>query len=119
MEEKIKYSLIVTIVNKGYSDYVVQASRDAGATGGTIINGLSSSSKDTEKFLGVTIQPEKEIVLTVVEVENKSKIMKAICESTNLDAIGRGMCFALPISRLAGVTMLTKDIKTKKEKDEK
>lgn len=102
-----KYDLIITIVNKGYSDYVVQASREAGATGGTIINALSSNSFETEKFLGVTIQPEKEIVLTVVQSSTKSKIMKAICESTNLDTIGRGMCFALPISKLTGINALT------------
>ena len=104
--ENIQYDLIITIVNKGYSDYVVQASREAGATGGTIINALSSNSFDTEKFLGVTIQPEKEIVLTVVHSNTKAKIMKAICESTNLDTIGRGMCFALPISKLTGITAI-------------
>ena len=105
--ENIQYDLIITIVNKGYSDYVVQASREAGATGGTIINALSSNSFDTEKFLGVTIQPEKEIVLTVVASNTKTKIMKAICENTNLDTIGRGMCFSLPISKLTGITALT------------
>ena len=112
--ENSKYDLIITIVNKGYSDYVVQASREAGATGGTIINALSSNSIETEKFLGVTIQPEKEIVLTVVNSSAKAKIMKAICEETNLDTIGRGMCFALPISKLEGITALTKDSKNKK-----
>ncbi len=101
-----KYDLIITIVNKGYSDYVVQASREAGATGGTIINALSSNSKETEKFLGVTIQPEKEIVLTVVKSDDKTKIMKAICESTNLDTIGRGMCFSLPVSKIEGITAI-------------
>ncbi|MBQ4558278.1 MAG: P-II family nitrogen regulator [Clostridia bacterium] len=106
MESTHKYDLIITIVNKGYSDYVVQASREAGATGGTIINALSSSANDTEKFLGVTIHPEKEIVLTVVKTEDKAKIMKNICESTNLDTIGRGMCFALPVSKLTGLTAL-------------
>ena len=104
-----KYDLIVTIVNKGYSDYVVQASREAGATGGTIINALSSSSNDAEKFLGVTIHPEKEIVLTVVKSADKAKIMKSICESTNLDTIGRGMCFALPVSKLTGLTAINND----------
>ena len=109
--ENNKYDLIITIVNKGYSDYVVQASREAGATGGTIINALSSNSFDTERFLGVTIQPEKEIVLTVVLSNTKTKIMKAICESTNLDKIGRGMCFSLPLSKLTGITALTENDK--------
>ncbi len=105
--EEIKYDLIITIVNKGYADYVVQASREAGATGGTIIDALSSNSMDTQKFLGITIQPEKEIVLTVVNSNTKNKIMKAIVENTNLDTIGRGMCFALPISKITGLTTLT------------
>ncbi len=106
--QEYKYDLIVTIVNKGYADYVIQASREAGATGGTIINALSSGDKNAEKWLGVTIQPEKEIVLTVVSSETKAKIMQAICENTSLDTIGRGMCFALPISKLKGMTALTK-----------
>ena len=106
--EDIKYDLIITIVNKGYADYVVQASREAGATGATIVNALSSNSMETEKFLGITIQPEKEIVLTVVTSSSKSKIMKAIVENTNLDTIGRGMCFSLPVSKLTGASNLTK-----------
>ena len=33
------YDLVISIVNRGHSDPVVEASREAGANGGTIIYG--------------------------------------------------------------------------------
>ena len=36
-ERKSAYALIITIVNRGYSDDVMDAARDAGARGGTVM----------------------------------------------------------------------------------
>ncbi len=103
-----EFDLIITIVNKGYADYVIDAAREAGASGGTIIYGLGTS-KNSETFLGVAIHPEKEIILTVVKHAEKDKIMKIICERSNLNANGHGICFSLPTSNVVGITNMPKD----------
>ncbi len=99
----IQFELIVTITNRGYSDFVVEAARNAGASGGTIINGRGTGIHEKESILGVSIQPEKEMVLTLVKKEEKSKIMKAIVEGANLNKEGKGICFSMPVEDVAGI----------------
>ena len=99
-----EYDLIITIINKGYADYVIDAAREAGASGGTIIYARGTNKGLDEKFLGVTIQPEKEMILTLVKHNEKNKIMKEICEKSNLDEKGHGLCFSIPASRVVGIS---------------
>jgi hypothetical protein len=59
-------SLIVTIVKKGWGDEVLCASKDAGAEGGTILFGRGVGVHEQQKLLNIMIEPEKEVVFTVV-----------------------------------------------------
>ena len=114
MEEK-KYELIVTIVDRGFSDNVVEATRDAGASGGTIIYGRGSSTKENgASVFGINILPEKEIVLTLVECSKKVEIMRAICEKSNLDTEGKGISFSLPVNKVTGIAHINKLIAEEK-----
>ena len=111
-----EYDLILTIINKGYADYVIDAAREAGASGGTIIYARGTNKNLDEKFLGISIQPEKEVVLTLVKHSEKNKIMKEICEKSNLDEKGNGICFSIPASRVVGIT---ETIKAKNKKEDR
>lgn len=106
MEEN-RFELIITIINRGYSDAVVNAARDAGASGGTIINGRGTGVHEQESILGVSIQPEKELVLTLVKKENKRKVMESIVAGGQLFQEGKGLCFCLPVLNVAGITHMT------------
>lgn len=106
---KNEFELIITIVNKGFADFVIDASRDAGATGGTILSGRGTGVHENESFLGVSIQPEKEIVVTLVKKENKKTIMQEICDRTKLQEHGKGICFSMPVNKVAGITMFKDD----------
>ncbi|MBR6688372.1 MAG: P-II family nitrogen regulator, partial [Clostridia bacterium] len=56
--------LIIAIVNQGYEEKVMEAARGVGARGGTIINGRgTASAQDLVKFMGITLHPNKEIIL--------------------------------------------------------
>lgn len=104
MEKEIKMDVIVTIINRGFSDYVIDAAQKAGATGSTIILARGTGVHENEEILGIKIHPEKEIVLTIVPKKNRNEIMKAICTGANLNLEGKGLCFSLPINNLMGVT---------------
>ena len=65
------YELIVTIVNRGFNDVVMDAARQVGARGGTIINARGAGAHEAEKLFGIPIQPEKEIVLILVRHNGK------------------------------------------------
>ena len=89
--------LIVCIINNGYSDLVMQAAKKEGARGGTIFHARGSGNTDAEKFFGIKITPEKEIVMIVAYEDLKDNILNAIYEDAGLNTKGQGIVFTLPI----------------------
>lgn len=109
-KENAKFDLVVAIINKGFSDYVVDAAKSAGATGATIISGRGMGVHEQDSFMGIAIQPEKELVLVITQKENRAKIMREIVKQANLNTPTKGLCFSLPVNDIAGIThLLEKD----------
>lgn len=106
---KFENQLIMTIINRGFSDTVMQAAKEAGARGGTILTARGTGAKEAEKFFGITIQPEKEVVMIIAPSENKNEIMKAITKKSGLGAAGQGITFSLPIEDAVGLTYVKLD----------
>ena len=100
---EISLSLIVSIVRKGWGSRVLQASVDAGARGGTLLAARGAGINEQEKIFGVAIEPEKEVLLTVVPTDRAPAILDAIVRAAELDDTGRGIAFVLPVDRVAGV----------------
>lgn len=84
------------IVNAGFSSEVVEIARSLGSTGATIINARGSVAKP-KTILGITIDTEKEIVLSVVEKDVAFKIAEAIKEKAGVGTDAHGLCFFLPV----------------------
>ena len=99
-----QYELIITIITKGYFQDVKAAATAAGARGGTLIHALGMGSVEAQKFLGIAIQPEKEIILNVVPREEKTKVMSAIAEAAGINTQGRGIIFSLPVDHAIGLS---------------
>jgi len=114
-----EYDLIVTIVRKGQKDKVVEASRAGGAKGGTIIYGTGTGKDEFNSILGVQIQPEREIILTLASSEQKNEIMRLICEYADLYNSGNGLCFSLPAYDIVGSNRMLKEQEKENAKAEK
>ena len=97
-----KFELIIAIISKGKSDILVEATQKAGATGGTIVHGRGTSIHEKGKLFGISIEPEKEIVLLVTEKEQTDKIMQAVVDSVDLNKEGNGIAFVLPLDKVHG-----------------
>ena len=93
----IPRDMITVIVNKGYADDVMFAARKAGATGGTVINARGTAREDDEKFFGVHIVPEKDMLVIVVEHYKKQSVLNAIGELKCLKEPGMGIAFSSPV----------------------
>ena len=100
------HDLIFTIVSRGDSEKVVNASKGAGARGGTIICGRGTGIHEKAKLLGIPIEPEKEIVLTLIEKEHTDHVLAAISKEADLDTPGKGIAFVLNVSRVEGISQL-------------
>jgi nitrogen regulatory protein PII len=97
-------SLIVTIVRKGWGSTVLAAAVGAGARGSTVLGGRGAGINEQEKIFGLSIEPEKEIVLTVVGAGEADTILAAIVDAAELSDVGRGIAFVVPVDKLVGVT---------------
>ena len=105
-----EYELLVAIANQGYIDSVMEAARSAGAGGGTVIHGKGTGMKLAEKYLGVSLVEEKELILIVTRSKEKNAIMRAIMERTGLEAKEKAIAFSLPVSSVAGIRMMEAEI---------
>ena len=104
MSEKFSHEVIFCIVNGGYSENVMDSAKKVGATGGTVINALGTAGKDAEKFFGITVQQEKEIVMILVKKEKKDNILRALYEEVGLNTAGQGIAFSMPVDSVVGMS---------------
>ena len=104
----MRYDLIITIVTRGFADSVMDAAKAAGAFGGTVLYGRGTGIHEAEKFFGIIVQPEKELVLILAENGKKNDIMTAICKGAGLHKEGKGICFSLPVETVMGISRFDK-----------
>lgn len=100
--EKSSAELIISIVNRGYAGDVVDAAKEAGAQGGTVLRARGTGNDATAKFYKITVEPEKDVVLLVVRRDVRSDVIRAICKAAGLKTTGRGIVFSLPVDDIIG-----------------
>ncbi len=99
------------VVNAGYTDTIMDIVRSEGAGGATVINARGEGARH-ELFLGITVESEKEIIMTVVEMETARRIMTAIKEKAGWKSSLHGICFIMPVDKIIGINIdVTKDVK--------
>lgn len=96
MEQDKGHSLILVAVNQGYTDTVMDTARAAGARGGTVIRARWAGSGGAQKFAGITIQTEKEILAIVATERDKQKIMAEINAAHGMKSDAQAMLISLP-----------------------
>lgn len=101
--------LIVSIVRKGWGDTVLEATMNAGAHGGTVLLGRGIGRNEQLRVFGIQIEPEKEIVLTVVRADQKDDVLREIERAAELNAPGKGLAFVLPLDKVIGVVHLVQE----------
>lgn len=105
------HELIYVILNEGHSDEVMKAARSAGATGGTVMSGKGTGSKETGKFLGITLADEKDVVIILATAETKAAIMRTIVEQAGPQTSAGAICFSLPVTQVAGLRQAAEEDK--------
>ncbi|MDR0402829.1 MAG: hypothetical protein LBH35_04480 [Treponema sp.] len=103
MNEK-KFDLIVIVVNQGYSDELMALAKDAGATGGTIVNARGLVHKGPVKFFGIAVQDEKEIITIIADRDQKTAIMHAVSKAYGINTKAQGIVFSLPAENVTGLS---------------
>lgn len=102
----MEYDLIITIINRGYADLVMDAAKSAGATGGTITTGRGTGNEETEKFFNIVIQPEKELVWIIVPRGIRCAVMEEIAQKAGLKTAGQGIAFSISVDAAIGLNFI-------------
>ena len=102
MEKESKSVLIITVVDKGNTDVVMDAARSAGASGGTVVRAKGTGA-EIAKFFGVSISEEKEMIYIVASRTNRDCIMRAIMEKAGVNTDAHGLTFSLPVDSVVGI----------------
>lgn len=100
------HELIVVIAEQGYTNLIMDAARGAGAYGGTVIHAKGTGKEAAEKFMGVSLALEKEILYIVTKTEQKNAIMSAIMREAGLDSKAKAITFSLPVTDTAGLRLI-------------
>ena len=100
---KHPYSMVLALVNQGFSEDVMAAARKAGAGGGTVFHSRRVGSQEALQFWGISIQEEREIVLILATDEQRLPIMRAITEKCGADSDAHGLVISLPVEDVAGI----------------
>ena len=98
-----QYDLIMAVMNRGYSEDVMTAARAAGATGGTVLHARSFGEAGMEKFFGVELTAEKELLLLLASRETACAIMNAVSEKTGPQTDAAAITFSLPVGDVRGL----------------
>lgn len=100
------HELIIVIAQQGYTELIMNAAREAGAYGGTVIHAKGTGMEFAEKFLHVSLATEKEIIFIVTKTEQKNPIMKAIMKKAGPDSKAKAITFSLPVTDTAGLRLV-------------
>ena len=89
------HQLIFAIVNAGYADDLMAAARAAGAGGGTILKARGTATNADASFFGITIVPEKELLLVLAPDDAAPAIFEAVRTAPCLEEQGSGIIFSM------------------------
>lgn len=100
------HELIVVIADQGNIELIMDAARGAGAYGGTVIHAKGTGMEQAEKFMGVSLAAEKEMIFIVTRKEQKNEIMRAIMKKAGLNSRAKSIVFSLPVTDTAGLRLI-------------
>ena len=99
------FKLILAFVEDKKTDAIMEAARDAGATGCTVINNARGEGIEENKtFFGLTLASQRDVVLLLVEQHLSRKILEHIGSVGKFDAEpGTGIAVVIDVEDAVGV----------------
>ncbi len=109
----MQFKVIIATVKTGVTDHIVDAAKEAGATGATIIMARGTGIREAKTFFGLTLEAQTEVVIFLLEEHLVEKVMNAICEAGKFEQPGTGIAFVFPVEQVAGLESQLESFKEK------
>jgi nitrogen regulatory protein PII len=93
-------TLITCIITHGQAGEIMSVARQAGAKGGTILNARGTGTEDDVKFFGISLAPEKEMLLIAAHSDHVQAILEAVCRLPIFSEPGGGIVYTTPVEEI-------------------
>jgi len=106
------FKMIIVFTEDEKTDAIMNAARDAGATGATVIhNARGEGLKVSKTFFGLSLETQRDVILFLVEEHLCRHILEEINRAGELDARpGTGIAFQIDVEDAVGITHQAKEI---------
>lgn len=101
----MRFKLIVVFTEDAKTDRILDASREAGATGATVINHARGEGlKKARGILGLQVNTQRDVILLLVEESRARTILERVGEVGEFDATpGTGIAVQVDVEDAIGV----------------
>lgn len=106
------FKLILAFVDDTTTDSIMEAAREAGATGCTVINNARGEGvKENKTFFGLTLASQRDVILLLVEQHLSRHILEHIGEVGKFDEKpGTGIAVVIDVEDAVGVLHQAKEL---------
>ena len=100
------FRLIIALTEDSITDKVVEAARDKGATGSTVISSARGEGLNIAKtFLGLSLDTQRDVILLLVEEHMCRDILETIASAGEFEANpGTGIAFSIDVDDAVGIS---------------
>ncbi len=100
------FKLLITLVEDSKTEAVLEAARNAGATGSTVISQARGEGLEKSKtFFGLNLETQRDVILFLVEEHLSRHILETIAEVGEFDnKPGTGIAFQIDVEDAIGVS---------------
>jgi len=111
----MEFKLLMVFVDEDKTDKVLDASREAGATGATIItNARGQGLKKTLGIFGLEILDPRDVLLILVESRRVDPVLAAVRNAGKLDeSLSTGIALVIDIEQAVGLSDHVKSLDQK------
>lgn len=106
------FKLIITLVNDDKTDVILDAARQAGATGATVLNQARGEGiEKTKTFFGLSLDTQRDMLMFLVEEHLSRRILEKIAEVGEFESKpGTGIAFQIDVEDAVGVSHQIKEL---------
>jgi len=99
----MRFKLILASVKTDLTDKIVDAAKDSGATGATIIPARGTGIHEAKSFFGLSLEAQTDIIMLLVEEHRVVPILDVIKEAGDFHKPGTGIAFVVPVEHVVGL----------------
>lgn len=92
--------LLTCTVQSGFSDVILKAAREVGATSGAMSHHARGIGiRERLGILGIAVEAEKEVISVLVSSEQRDLVYDTLYRAAGLDVPGRGYIYIMPLEK--------------------